>query len=507
METNIHSEQVMVKKEKLTVNVEQIIENDISLADYYGDIVKILGNSVTVNIFSSVITGDKAIVDGSVKIRTLYINNEGDSEIFETDCPFNRSIDVRNCENSDIVSVSVISEQVNCRAVNQRRTEIRGSVTLKVSVLSMELCNIISAEETDLCHVLPYNAQGYFLSLTNSKFYTVTSSDDVNENIKAKQIYRVSTLPVVNEVRTIKNKMMIKGSVTVDVVMLTKDNSFAVQKLNIPINQIADIDGIDEDKRCCVSVFVKSCDVRLTADTPQAPAQIEASVIIEAITDAYIKTDINAVSDAYSNECELICKQSSIKCTSDIIKINENYTVSTKMDFSSCNATDISDVSVKKIRYTVQLQGNVLIVKGNIYFGVVVCSGSDKLYFDRISDFEYSKQFGTDISECEFNPNMSINGINYSINDNSQASVNAELYIDGCLNVVKTCNIITSIEKGQEKKCNSDDGIITVYFASEGEKIWDIAREYNSSVSLIKSLNELTEDVLSENKMIVFEQE
>lgn len=507
METNIQSEQVMLKKEKLTVNIEQIIENDMSLADYYGDIVKILGNSVTVNIFSSVITGDKAIVDGSVKIRTLYINNDGDSEIFETDCPFNRSVDVRNCEDTDFVYVSVISEQVNCRAVNQRRAEIRGSVTLKVSVLSMEVCNIVSAENADLCHILPYNAHGYFLSLTNSKSYTVASSADVDESIKAKQIYRVNTLPVVNEVRTIKNKMMVKGNVTVDVVILAKDNSFVTQKLNLPINQIADIEGIDEDKRCCVSVLVKSCDARLISDTPQAPAQIETSVIIEVITDAYRKADINAVADAYSNECELICRQNTIKCTSDIIRINENYAVSSKMDFSSCNATDISDVAIKKIRYTVQPQGNVLTIKGNIHFGIVVCSDAEKLYFDRISDFEYTKQFGVDISECEFNPNICINAVNYSMSENSQATVNTEIYVDGCLNVEKNCNIITSIEKGQLKNHKYDDGVITVYFASEGEKIWDIAREYNSSVSLIKSLNELTEDVLSENRMIVFEQE
>lgn len=508
METKMQTEKVCLKKEKLSVNVEQIVENDMSLADYYGDIVKILGNSVTANIFSAAVTGDKAVIDGSIRVRVLYIDSEGKTEVFELDCPFNRSVDVRDASCEDRVNVSVSSEQVTCRAVNPRRAEIRGNVSLRVSVSGLEKCEIVSADSNDFCHVLPCKAEGYFLTAGTSKTCTLNETADIDGGIKVKKVYRSGVTTVVNEVRSIKNKMMFKGAAILDVVMLTNEGSFVSQKINMPINQIADIEGIDEESRCCVNMNVRSADVRLSAETGQGASQIEASVILCADIDAYENTCINAVAEAYSPECELVCEQKNVMCVTDITGINENYTVSSKMDFSSCKATGIADAAVRKIRYTVQPQGNSLVLKGNIHFGIVVIADdNEKLFFDRIADFEYTKQFGVDVTECDFAPDIFVNAVNCTLNEKSQAVISTELRISGFMNICRSMNVITSIEKGQEKERSTDDGIITVYFASKGERLWDIAKQHGSSIGLIRSLNDTDEDVLSADRMLVFEQE
>lgn len=508
METKMQTEKVCLKKEKLSVNVEQIVENDMSLADYYGDIVKILGNSVTTNIFSAAITGDKAVIDGSIRVRVLYIDSEEKTEVFELDCPFNRSVDVRDASAEDRVNVSVSSEQITCRAVNPRRAEIRGNVSLRVSVSGMEECDLVSADSNDFCHVLPCKAEGNFLTASTSKTCTLTETADIDGGIKVKKVYRTGVMTVVNEVRTIKNKMMFKGAAIVDVVMLTHEGSFVSQKINVPINQIADIEGIDEESRCCVNMNVRSVDIRLSEETPQAASQLEAAVIVSADIDAYRNTCINAVSEAYSTECELICEQKNVRCVTDIIGINENCTVSSKMDFSSCKATGIADAAVRKIRYTVQPQGNSLVLKGNIHFGIVVIAdNNEKLFFDRIADFEYTKQFGCDITECDFAPDIFVNAVNCTLSEQSQAVISTELRIAGFMNICKSMNVITSIEKGQKKEAATDDGIITVYFASKGERLWDIAKHHGSCIELIKSLNDIDEDVLSADRMLVFELE
>ena len=68
-------------------------------------------------------------------------------------------------------------------------------------------------------------------------------------------------------------------------------------------------------------------------------------------------------------------------------------------------------------------------------------------------------------------------------------------------------NVISSIETGEEIKRDCEDSVITVYFASKGERLWDIAREHNTSVGLIKSLNSVAEDKLEKDCMLIFEQE
>lgn len=508
MDAQMQTEKVLIKKEKLCVNIEQIVENDISLADYYGDIVKILGNAVETNIFSAAITGDKAIIDGSVSVRVLYVDSNGKSEIFEANCPFNRSVDVPEGADTDIISVTAVSDQITCRAVNQRRAEIRGSVALKVCVHSVTACEMITADENQPYHTLECKAEGNFLTGCMAKCYALSSTADVADGLKISKVYRTSVMPVVSEVRNIKNKLMVKGSAVADVVLLTEDGNFVTERVNVPVNQIADMDGIDEDSRCCVNLSVRSVDIRLAPDTPQSGRQLEVALIVNADIDAYRKASVNAVAEAYSPACELICSKNRIKCITNILRVNENHTVTSKMDFSSCRGQSIADAAVRKIRYTVNSQNNCIQLKGNIHFGiVVVTSDNERMFFERIADFEYTKQFGEDVSECDFSPVVCVNAVNCSVNSSSEATVSTEIHIDGFVNVLKNLDVITSVEKGKEKDRDNSDGVITVYFASKGERLWDIAKEQGSSVAFIKSTNDIDEDVLSSDRMLVFELE
>ncbi len=505
METKIQAQRICLKKEKLCTGIEQIVESDISLADYYGDIVKILGSCSAVNIFSAAVTGGKAVIDGSVTVRAIYIDNKGKTEIFETECPFNRSVDVRDGSESDGVSVTVTHEQITCRAVNQRRAEIRGSVSLKISVTAAEECDIANSQTVDFCHVLECNASGSFLCASASRISTHTAQETAASG--ALKLYRVDCVPFVSETRSIKNKIMIKGSISLDAVMLTADGAFVSQRITVPVNQIADVEGVDEESRCCVSLNVQSCEARLVSDSSEQ-MQLEVSLTVCAQIDAYIHKSINGVCDAYSSEYELVCREQKIKCINDIYYLNENYTVTSKMDFSSCKASEIIDAAVKKIRFGVTNEDGTAVIKGNIHFGLIIASEDGEMhYFERIDDFEYRKQFSTDADIASFKPDIYASCVNAKTDSSAGTVINTELHLSGFAAGCTEKSIITQIEKGAAKENKRDEGIISVCFASKGERLWDIAKSYGSCVETIKQQNDTDEDVLTADRMLVFELE
>lgn len=508
MENKLQTEKVMLKTEKLSASIEQIVENDISLPDYFGDIVKILGCETQTDIFSAAITGDKAVIDGRITVRTLYLDGNAKTEIFESSYPFNRSVDVKDSADTDTVSVCASSEQITCRAVNQRRADIRGSVTLKITVTGTTDCNIITDAAEDFCHTLKCHAEGSFLTGSVSRTYTLTSSDDLSDNVKQAKIFRATAQTTVNEVKTIKNKMMIKGGISADVVLLTSDGNFNTEHISIPFNQICDMEGIDEETQCCVRLNVQSLDLRLTPDTAQAAPSIESSVIVSAEIESYKKATLDMITEAYSPSYELVCAQNTVKCITGIRRINENYAVTSPMDFSSCKAKTIADASVKKIRFAVSGDSQNMICKGNLHFGlVVITNDNEKLYFERIADFEYKKQLGNENGDCEFMPSVTVNAVSCSVDANSQASVTAELRIDGFAYSVSSNDVVTFIEQGKEIPRKTGDCVITVYYASAGEKLWDIAKAHGTSVKRIMEANALNEDILQQDGMLVFESE
>lgn len=508
MENEFKTEKIILKKEKYASNIEQLIENDLSLPDYCGDIVKILGCSAQTNIFSASITGDKAVIDGVVLTRVLYVDAAAKTEVYEISCPFNRSVDVKNACDGDTVDVYSVSEQISCRAINPRRADIRGSVTLKVCVSGTEENTVITDTPKNLCHTLKSSANGSFLKCCSAKSFALSAVSDPDEKLRNAKIVRVSSLPVVNEIKTIKNKMMIRGNVAADMTLLSSSGNFVSERVNIPVSQILDIEGIDEESQCCVNIKVQSVDVRISPDTPSAPPHAEVSVVVCAVADVFMKADITAIAEAYSPHCELICQTNKIRCISSVNRVNDNHTVAAKHDFSSCKATNVVDVAVKKIRHTIHPENKSVVLKGNILFGIIVMSeDGEKFYFERISDFEYKTQVSEEISDCEFKPVISLNSVDFSIAPDGTVTINTEIRIDGFLYVFREMNVISSIEKGEETKKDSPDCVITVYFASKGERLWDIARQHNTSSELIKTLNSINEDTLDKDCMLVLEQE
>lgn len=508
METEMMTEKVLVKKEKLAVNIEQLIETDLSLADYFGDIVKILGLTASTNIFSSVITADKAVIDGSVTLRMLYIDSDGKTEAAECNVPFNRSTDIKNVSDSDNLTVECISEQINCRAVNPRRAEMRGSVTLRVTVCGTCECSLVADAPDGFCHMLKSSCEGYLLQGIANRNFNIGIKGASGDRLRNARICRVSMLTTVNETKTIKNKMMIRGNASATVVYVTPDGNFSCDRITESFNQIIEMDGIDEDSVCCVTLKTVSADGRITPDSPQSPPSIEVAATVCARVSAFRKGVINCVDEAYSSTHELVCKSDTVRFVTAVQKLCENHAVTSKFDFSSCNIESVDDAAVRRIKYTCLRDGDDIVINGNINYGIILTTkDKDRMYFERTADFEYRKRPGISDDETELNPVISINAVSFSADGENCASVTTELRIDGFIYSCRNITGLVSTEKGAERKRNETDCIFTVYFAAKGERLWDIAKNHYTSEANIRSMNDISGDTLDADCMLIFEQE
>lgn len=507
MSTEFKTQKVMVKKERLSRNFEQLVENDLSLPDYCGDIVKILSCNTDVNIYSSVISGDSAVVDGAVITRILYTDASAKTEIYEIQTPFNRSIDAKGATDADTVEVTSVSQQISCRAVSQRRCDVRGSVTLKICITGCDEVSLITEVPEDYCHTLPLSLSGSILKMRSRKCFTLTENSEPEDRLKNAKIVRAVPSPVITEVRIIKNKMMIRGSASTDVTLLDSSGNFITTRVHLPVNQIIDLDGIDEDSLCSTALHITAVDVRLSHDTA-APPHIELTATLAAMLEITEKAQFEFFSEAYAPHYELICNNKDLKIISDIHKVNDTHAVSVKFDFSSCKPADICDISVKKIRYTAVTEGKNVIMRGNIHFGILLkTEDGDRLCFERISDFEHRFTHICDCDEADFSATVTPLATEASADRDGTVTVHTEFRIDGRIFCINGYNAVAELEKGQEKQKARQDSVFTVYFASEGERLWDIAKAHNTSVRKIKSINPDIGDTVEKDCMLVFEQE
>ncbi len=138
MELNLQRQPITINEVVYDGSAEQPLECDALLPDYCPDIVKILKCSVEAHIGAATVNGDRCTAEGMALAHVYYVAENGLLRHAEYKIPFAKSVELRGAPQDPVVTVVPQVDYVNCRAVNQRRIDIRGAVTLKIKVLDQK---------------------------------------------------------------------------------------------------------------------------------------------------------------------------------------------------------------------------------------------------------------------------------------------------------------------------------------------------------------------------------
>ena len=100
--------------------------------------------------------------------------------------------------------------------------------------------------------------------------------------------------------------------------------------------------------------------------------------------------------------------------------------------------------------------------------------------------------------------NITVANCSYTITGANTVVVAAEPQVSVTIYDNLKYDVIVDVVKDENNCIVEPRGSsIVLYFAETGERVWDIARKYNSSVEEIKVLNAVKEDVLCEPKKFI----
>ena len=134
MELELRRQTVPSFETILEETVEQPVECDALLPDYCPDIRRILKCTLTPVPVGKTITAGRLEVEGLATLNILYISAGGEPARGEYKVPFTRMLELHGEAEDPIITVGMLPGPVSCRAVNQRRLEIRGSVVVSAAM-------------------------------------------------------------------------------------------------------------------------------------------------------------------------------------------------------------------------------------------------------------------------------------------------------------------------------------------------------------------------------------
>ncbi len=486
---------------------EAPIDTEYNLPDYCPEIQKILKCQVTPEISSYLVTDDTLTCDGVCDIRVLYLDAKGDAvRCCDFTKDFSASVKVRATEEKAVAWVRAAAEHVTCRAVSARRIDLHLAVSVRALAVVQKQEQITCSLEDPSIEKLTSTHQAS--KAVNAVCHQFTVEDTLqlkNGKPPIESILRKNVSCRVRECRFAEGGMEVSGTVDVSFLYLSAVDGSQVEKMSasVDFSQLIECMGAEEGCICDMKAMVGESAIQPREDDvgEYTSANVLAKIFLVAFL--YQSCEVEMIDDAYSVKAPLEMRYSQSAFTlvqgvhSEVLK--KKCALSVQEDEIEkildlwCEQDDVQSSCDKgklsyRVRYTLCM----------LYLG----SQGRVLYTER--SFDYNCATELDDVQAKGSETSSRTEVwEYRIADKNTVEVSVETGVSTFLFSRSTAKFLTSAAIDENAKGFETGARLLVYYASAGERLWDIAKTHRALLSDLRSQNDLYDEVIPEDRPII----
>ncbi len=486
---------------------EAPIDSEYNLPDYCPDIQKLLKCQVSPEISSYMISEDTLTCDGICDIRLLYLDSKGDCvRCCDFTKDFSASVKIRATEEKAVAWVQAAAEHMTCRAVSARRVDLHIAVSVKALAVVQKQELITCGIEDDSIEKLTSTHPAS--QAVNALCHQFTIEDNLslkNGKPPIESILRKNVSCRIVDYRLADGRMTVNGALEVSFLYLSSVDGSTVEKMSasVDFSQIIDCSGAEEGCVCDLKALVGESSIQPREDDvgEYTSASVVAKVFLTAFL--YKSCEVEAVDDAYSVRMPLELRYAQTSLTqvqgihAEVLK--KKCSLSAQEDEIEkvldvwCEQDSVQAVCDKgklnyRVRYTVCM----------LYLG----SQGRVLYSEKAFDYNCSTELEdgqsrkTDVfSRTEL--------WEYRITDKSTVEVSLETSVSTFLYSKTSMKYLVSTGANEDVQSFETVPRFLVYYASAGERLWDIAKSHRALLSDIRAQNDLYDETVPEARPII----
>ena len=504
MEYNLKNNTVGVLSTVLDSVSEQPVDIDFTLPDYCSDIEKILRCRLIPKIYNKNLSGGQLQLDGTTVVNILYTDSKNNIRACEQSIPFNASFAVKEIPDNVVVETSAKCEYVNCRPLSQRRISIHGAFSLYAKVYTKGKLSLFSPDyESDI----EYDTKDITVSSLTSLCQEQFSAGDEIQVINKPPVELVldsDVRAVITDYKIIPDKIVFNGELNVRLLYLSSTESSSVNQIDysIPFTKTVDCDRLDENTKASVNLSVLSYDVRLKSDILSENPVVNIDSRLCATITGYKNEDVTVICDAYSTDLILELEKTRVTVPSNADVLENSFMYKDSVSVADCDIEETIDFNVLYSLNNFAINNDNIILNSKLNVCILaINSEKEPEYIERTLEFD--KEFENNGFNNIINALTQINSVSYRIADNGTIELRCEIKYS--VTAERNCpyTLVTSISADEENKTQKRGDALVLYFAEEGEKIWDIAKRYNTRKTLILDENALESDMLEKAQMLL----
>jgi len=486
------------------------VDSDLVLPDYCLDIGKILKCQVTVEILSRNISGDSLTFDGNSILELFYSDLEKNTiRCFKTDIPFSKKVNIKKACDFCVSTFKIKRDYVNCRAISPRRIDVHGAVSLNIKVFGLkniEITNDILSDE-----IKQQKLDVPFSQLSSILQHQINLNETLNlesENSTPELIVK-SNISVDDINCEVSNeKINLKSKINLKIIYINDIETGKLDSIEyeIPINEVVDAPGIMDDNLIITIPEIIFHDEKISFDESEDLSNLiaeNAKIIVTIFS--FQKDETKIIKDAYSTEYETELSYDLINFRNFSKSFNEYITHKETIDYKENNFFKILDIWHTSISSNFVEKDSNIEIEGKIHLCILAIDPDFvPFYFEQEINFSKKIDDNFDLSKIYYNIFPNISKIEHKILNNNSIEIKINLCFKVNIFDNNKQKIVSNIVSDENnRKPRDQNTALTIYYASAGENIWDIAKHYGTTLEQIQNENEIDFEVLESDRAIL----
>ena len=489
MELKLTRQPLFINEPLIDQSVEQPIECDALLPDYCPDIVRILKCSITPTLVGRRASPGKLELEGMAAITVYYVSTGEGVARGEYKVPFSRIVEMKGDCPEPVLSLSARVDYVNCRAVNQRRLDIRGALILTVKGVGSREEQVIvegegmglqlKREQTDAARLLGQ-------CLRETRLTERLELPHGKPPIQA--IVRVGASSQVTECKQVAGKAVLRGELNLHVFYQAAGGGFERADYTLPTSAICELEGLGEGSLCDVWQQVASvtAEPAPTEDGDYRSLAVEA--VVESCARGWLPCTARYCSDCYSTKNQCPFRTRTVTLTRICRTVQETVSCQETIPLPE-NVEEVVELWCEAATVSPRMESGGPVAEGKLTISMLAKMEDGQLYyFDKV--LEVNHKFPCEVEGAALEARISCQSCTWSASGNDALELRCQLELTGSLSCPVRAVLLEDIEV-DEKKPKEDAAApgLYLYLADSGETLWDIAKRYNTNIDKITEEN------------------
>lgn len=501
------SEKIRISETIYDGFAEKAIESDFIVPDYFPDILRIVRISAVPRLKGKIVGIDKLSMEGVLEFKILYMP-ESDREIrcLSYTVNFEHVFEVKNIDSNSFIKIRLKIDNGICRVINPRKINPKAILFIAAKVTSQKDCKAVGANGNEEIEVKSKDFSIYTPIASADKNLKLSEDLEIGGGMPNIKSLLTSDVEIMNtEVKLISNKAITRGYAKIKSLYYSENDTIENMESEIPFTQIIDLDGVDESCNCDIKYDISdyACVLRENEDGENRILSVD----IESETNAKVfkNENVTLITDAYSLNFESKTETKQLSFEKMLDSIRDISSGRNSIDFEE-EIDVVADLKLIPNVTSVQLEGKSLVIEGNLDALIFAIKADNKepISMEKTLPFKYFAELKDTCEKMRFEPEVIAQSVSFTLVSENRIDIRYELSINTTIFGTEEHMVVTNIaidEQRQKEKRNSPT--VVLYFAKSGEKVWDIAKQYNTSQNSIKLANNAEFDEIEKDQMLI----